>query len=138
MAVTYRITDAQSRPQRRAKNFVERMGRIPDRVKKRINAANEKSAEELAAMMVRLVPVDQGDLQTSITYYEVTGYRGDGGGVAWRVAAGNDKAYWARWTEFGTPTTRAQPFFYSSLRALRRLIRRRQLAAFRKGMKDAE
>lgn len=138
MAVKWRITDAQSRPQRRAKNFVERMGRIPDRVKKRINAANEKSAEELAAMMVRLAPEDGGDLIASITYYEVAGYRGDGGGIAWRVVAGNDKAWYSRFVEFGNGTARAQPFFYSSARALRRSIRRRQLRAFRQGMKDAE
>lgn len=139
MAVKWRITDAQSRPQRRAKNFVERMGRIPDRVKKRINAANEKSAEELAAMMVRLAPEDDGDLIASITYYEVTGYRGNGGGVAWIVAAGNEKAYYARLVEFGAAKgTTAVPFFYSSYRALRRLIKRRQITAFRQGMKDTE
>lgn len=136
MAVTYRITDAQSRPQRRAKNFVERMGRIPDRVKKRINAANEKSAEELAAMMVRLVPVDQGDLQTSITYFEVAGPAG--GGIAWRVTAGNNKAWSARYVEFGNGIAPAQPYFYPSIRSMRRLIKRRQLAAFRKGLQDAE
>lgn len=135
MAIKWRITDAQSRPQRRAKNFVERMGRIPDRVKKRINAANEKSAEELAAMMVRLAPKDEYDLVRSITYYEVAGYRGDGGGVAWRVAAGNEKAFYARYQEFLPGRTK---FFYPSYRALRRLIRTRQQRAFRQGLKDAQ
>lgn len=135
MAVKWRITDEQSRPQRRAKNFVERMGRIPDRVKKRINAANEKSAEELAAMMVRLVPVDRGELQTSITYYEVTG--AVGGGIAWRVVAGNSKAWAARFVEFGNGTAPAQPFFYPSVRAMRRLIRNRQLRAMRQALRDS-
>lgn len=136
MAVTWRITDEQRRPQRRAKDFVLRMGRIPPKVKKRINAANEKSAEELAAMMVRLVPVDQGDLQRSITYYEVTGTVG--GGIVWRVAAGNDRAFMARWIEFGTPTMAAQAFFYPSVRSMRRLIRGRQARAWRQGIKDSD
>ena len=136
MAIIYRITDEQSRPQRRAKNFVERMGRIPDRVKKRINAANEKSAEELAAMMVRLAPKDQGDLIRSIRYYEVADV--SGAGVVWRVVAGDETAYYSRFVEFGNGLVPAQPFFYSSVRAMRRLIRSRQLRAFRRGMRDSE
>lgn len=136
MAVKWRITDEQRRPQRRAKDFVLRMGRIPPKVKRRINAANEKSAEELAAMMVRLVPVDDADLQRSITYYEVTGTVG--GGIVWRVAAGSDRAPHARWVEFGNGIAAAQPYFYPSVRALRRLIRMRQLRAFRQGLKDSD
>lgn len=136
MAVTWRITDGQRRPQRGAARFVERMTRIPVKVKRRINASNEKSAEDLAAMMVRLVPTDDRDLERSITYYEVTG--AVGGGITWRVAAGDDTAFYARWVEFGTATTPAQSFFYPSIRALRRLIRNRQRAAFRQGLKDSK
>lgn len=137
MAVTWRITDAQSRPQRRAKNFVARMSRIPAKVKKRINAANEKSAEDLAAMMRRLVPKDERDLERSITYYELTGAQG--GSITWRVAAGDEQAFYARFVEFGAANGAvAQPFFYPSWRALRRLIRNRQLRAFRQGLKDSE
>lgn len=136
MGVTWRITDEQRRPQRRAKDFVARMGRIPDKVKHRINAANEKSAEDLAAMMRRLVPTDQRDLERSITYYEVTGAAG--AGIVWRVAAGDDTAYYARWIEFGNGIQPPQSFFYPSVRALRRLIRNRQLRAFRQGLKDSD
>lgn len=138
MAVTYRITDENNRPQRRAKDFVARMGRIPDKVKRRINAANEKSAEDLVAMMVRLAPVDDGILRRSITYYEVTGYRGAGGGVTWRVVAGDEDAFYARFVEFGNGLVVAQPFFYASWRAMRRIIKQRQLRAWRQGLKDAE
>lgn len=137
MALTYRITDAESRPQRRAKDFVARMARIPDKVKRRINAANEKSAEDLAAMMVRVAPKDERDLIASIRYFEVTGAKG--GGIAWRVTAGDDTAFYARMVEFGAAKgVDANPFFYSSVRALRRLIRNRQLRAFRQGLKDAD
>lgn len=135
MAVKWRLTDAESRPQVRAKDFVARLSRIPPKVKKRINAANEKSAEDLAAMMVRLAPRDDGDLERSIKYYEVGA---DGGGITWRVVAGDETAWYARLVEFGTPNTPAQNFFYPSYRALRRLIKRRQLTAFRQGMKDSK
>lgn len=141
MGVKWRITDGQSRPQRRGRDFVARLGRIPPHVKKRINQANEKSAEELAAMMVRLVPVDDAELQRSITYYELTGAgsggaTNTGGGIIWRVVAGNERAYYARFVEFGNGIVPAQPFFYPSYRALRRLIRNRQLRAFRAALKE--
>jgi HK97 gp10 family phage protein len=110
------------------------MGRIPPQVKKRINQANEKSAEELAAMMVRLAPIDEGDLIRSIRYYELATTAG--GGVTWRVSAGNETAYYSRFVEFGNGITPARPFFYPAYRALRRLIRNRQLRAFRQALKE--
>jgi hypothetical protein len=134
MGVTWRITDENSRPQRRAKDFVARMGRIPLKVRLRINQANEKSAEELAAMMRRLVPVDERDLERSIVYYELK----SAADMVWRVAAGDETAYYARWVEFGNGTTPARPFFYASYRGLRRLIKNRQLRAFRQGLKDSD
>lgn len=136
MAVTWNLTDQNNRPQKRAKDFVARMGRIPPKVKRRINQANEKSAEELVAMMVRLAPRDDGDLERSITYYELPGEIG--GGVTWRVVAGNEKAYYSRWVEFGNGLVPAHPFFYASWRAMRRLIKRRQIAAWRKGIEESK
>lgn len=136
MGVKWRITDAQSRPQRRAKDFALRMGRIPPQVKKRINQANEKSAEELAAMMVRLAPEDEGDLIRSIRYYELTGTAG--GGVTWRVSAGNESAFYSRFVEFGNGIVPARPFFYPAYRALRRSIKNRQLRAFRQALRDSK
>lgn len=145
MGVRWRITDAQSRPQRRARDFAARIQRIPPAVRKRINAANEKSAEELAAMMVRLAPRDpngDGALQRSIRYYELTNDAGagnTGGGVTWRVSAGNEEAFYARFVEFGAADgTVAQPFFYGSYRAMRRLIKARQLRAFRQALKETK
>lgn len=136
MATTWRMVDGQGRPQAGAKRYIDRLGRIPVKVRPRISAANEKSSEDLAAMMVRLAPRDRGDLERSIVYYQVTGTVG--AGIVWRVAAGDDKAFQARWVEFGTPNMAAQPFFYPSYRALRRLIRSRQVRAFRQGMKDSK
>jgi hypothetical protein len=133
MAIAYRITDEQRRPQRRAKDFVARMGRIPEKVKRRINRANETSAEDLAAMMRRIVQKDDRDLERSITYYEVT--RTSGGGITWRVTAGDETAFYARFHEF-LPGGKA--YFYPSIRAMRRLIRARQARAWRQGLKDAD
>lgn len=145
MAVKWRITDAQSRPQIRAKDFALRLGRIPPAVRKRINQANEKSAEDLAAMMVRLAPRDPygtGDLVRSIRYYELTNDAGagnTGGGVTWVVAAGNEDAFYARLVEFGAAKGSApRPFFYPSYRAMRRLIKARQLRAFRQAIKETK
>jgi hypothetical protein len=137
MAVSYRITDAESRPQRRAKRFLERMAAIPKKVKRRLNAANEQSAEELAALMTRVAPKDERDLVASIRYFEVRG--GAGADVAWRVTAGDNDAFYARMVEFGAPGPgTARPFFDPSVRAMRRSIRNRQMRAFRQGMKDAD
>lgn len=136
MGVKWRLVDWDGKTQRRAKDFTERMERVAPSIRKRINAANEKSSEELVAMMRRLVPVDERELQFSITYYE--GVRAILKGVVWYVSAGDEVAYYARWVEFGNGITPAQPFFYPSYRALRRLIRNRQLRAFRQGLKDAD
>ncbi len=136
MAVKWRIVDDQRGGRMRAGAFYERLTRIPPKVKKRINAANEKSAEDLAAMMRRLVPTDERDLERSIVYYEVTGALS--GGIVWRVAAGDETAYYARFVEFGNGFRDATPFFYPSYRALRRLIKARQLRAFRQAMKDSK
>lgn len=136
MAVKWRLLDGEGRPQIRAKGFYERLTRVTPAVKRRVNASNEKSAEALVAMMVRLVPRDEGDLERSIKYYEVTGTVG--GGITWRVAAGDETAFYARLIEFGTPTMAAQPFFFPTYRSLRRLIRGRQRRAFAQGVKDSK
>jgi hypothetical protein len=138
MAVTWKLTDQNNRPQKRAKDFVARMSRIPPKVKRRIYQANEKSAEELVAMMVRLAPRSKGggDLERSITYYEIT--EAVGGGVTWRVVAGNEGAFYARFVEFGNGIVPPHPFFYASWRAMRRLIKRRQIAAWRKGIEESK
>ncbi len=136
MAIKYRFVEGNRRLGR-PKDFALRLGRIAPKVKKRINAANEKSAEDLAALMVRSAPKDEGDLIASIKYYEVTGTVG--GGIVWRVAAGDDNAPHARWVEFGAAkNVDPHPFFYSSWIALRRLIKNRQARAWRQGIKDSD
>jgi hypothetical protein len=52
-------------------------------------------------------------------------------GIAAIVAAGNAKAFYARWQEFGTVNQPGQPFFYVSYRALRRSAQARMATATR-------
>lgn len=138
----------------------KKVAAIPKRVEARAKIAMEKGAEELVEMMKRLVPVDDGDLRDSIGWTWGAAPKGsvvfaesgaDSRGLKITVYAGNEKAYYARWVEFGTaahnvalgggtvagvrqaaagegnghPGSRAQPFFFPSYRALRKRIRAR-------------
>jgi HK97 gp10 family phage protein len=117
----------------------------------------ERAAEQIVAMMKNLVPVDNGTLRDSIGWTwgkapkgslavaAIKGGKADG--LTITIYAGNDKAYYARWVEFGTspranggkfsgtknPGTRARPFFYVSWRANKRSAKR----IVRKGVRDA-
>ncbi len=154
MAVKWRIKRESSARER----FGAQLLKITPEMARNLGQVNENSAERLAAMMVRFAPKDSGDLIASIKYYRVD--KGPGGGFAWRVAAGDQDAYYARMVEFGTvgakkgqevtnasgrvrrsgrthSGTDAHPFFYPALRVLRRTIRRQQRAAITKAVKSA-
>ena len=47
------------------------------------------------------------------------------------IFAGNNRAYYARWIEFGTQKTPAHPYFYPSWRASRKTFRNKTRAAVR-------
>jgi len=126
----------------------KKVAAIPKRVEVKARAAMEKGADELVDMMKRFVPVDDGDLRDSIGWTWGAAPKGsvvlaesgaDSRGLKITIYAGNEKAYYARWVEFGTaphvnggqfpgtqnPGSRAQPFFFPSWRALRKRIRAR-------------
>ncbi|WP_234843945.1 HK97-gp10 family putative phage morphogenesis protein [Sinorhizobium meliloti] len=82
---------------------------MPKRVENAARKAMEKGADELVAMMKRLVPVDDGDLRDSIGWtwgpppkgsMALSRDRGPGDLVL-TVYAGSDKAYYAAFVEFG-------------------------------------
>lgn len=109
---------------------------IPAKIEAATRAAMEKGAQELVDMMKRLVPVDHGDLRDSIgwTWGEApkgsfTILKGSAGGayagLRIVVYAGNSKAFYARFQEFGTQAQPAQPYFFPSYRSLRRRIKSR-------------
>lgn len=145
--------------------LLKRMQAIPPAVRKRLRASLETSAQELTSLQRRLVPQSDGDLYRSIDYtfgnytsenYNVRGVStgGDGRGdpdLTVFVHAGDAKAFYAAWVEFGTagpyeiggkfagathPGSEAQPFFLPPYRALRRSIRARTSRAIRAGIKD--
>lgn len=133
------------------------MMKLPATVKKEIKPAIEESAKATTEMAKRMVPVDTGDLKDSIKYSFGgttlgTGYASIrnkhnmlGGGTAELkgdpdltayITAGDEKAYYARFVEFGTTKTPAQPFFYPVGRAMRRSNRNRISRAVTKAIKN--
>ncbi|MBB4272787.1 HK97-gp10 family putative phage morphogenesis protein [Rhizobium mongolense] len=138
---------------------------IPKRVELAARAAMEKSADELVAMMKRLVPVEDGDLRASIGWTWGNAPAGakvltqtdpDERGLKITVYAGSQKAYYSAFVEFGTaphnvatgggnknfsgtanahPGSRAQPFFFPSYRSLKKRIQSRIRREMKKAIK---
>lgn len=133
--------------------------RLPVVAKQMIRQQMEKTADEIVAMMKRLVSksTDSGDLQMSIGWTWGKAPKGsmviaavkasNESGMTITIYAGNKKAFYARWIEFGTarhenggifdgsihPGTTAQPFFYVSWRASQRAAKR----AINKAVRDS-
>lgn len=149
-----------------------RLAGFPKAVRAELSKALEEGAKEMVDLARKLVPVDDGDLRDSIGWTWGDAPKGsislgtvDGPrsmNLRITVYAGNDKAFYARWVEFGTkphstaaggqdarmiavasgqgkphPGARAQPFFYPSYRALRRRIRSRVTRAINRAAKKA-
>lgn len=124
------------------KELEKKLMAMPKRVEIAARKAMEKGADELVAMMKRLVPVDQGDLRDSIGWTWGEAPKGsvvlaesepDARGLKITVYATD---YKARWIEFGTADRNAsgtgkpnkfvaQPFFFPSYRSLRKRIQSR-------------
>lgn len=118
---------------------------IPARVRQAARSAMEQGAEEIVAMMRRLVPVDQGDLRDSIgwTWGEapagamIIGTVGSRDYKTMRITifAGNKKTIVtnergiefqnARLQEFGTQAMEANPFFFVAWRTMKKRVRSR-------------
>jgi HK97 gp10 family phage protein len=122
-----------------------KMAGFPALAKEEISRAMETGAQEIVNLAKRLVPVDQGDLRDSIGWTWGAAPKGavalttigEGPNLRITVYAGNEKAYYARWVEFGTQQNRARPFFYVSYRAIRKRIRSRVTRAISKAAKRA-
>jgi HK97 gp10 family phage protein len=136
-----------------------KLARLPDNVKIRIRAAMEAGAEEIVAMMKSLVAVDSGDLRDSIAWTWGRAPKGamtigkvesTGGDLTITIYAGNDKAYYSRFVEFGTashtaggmfagatiPAVAASPFFFVSYRANRKRVKSRITRAINTAAKE--
>ena len=151
---------------------------IPASVQAAVAASLETNATEMATAIERAAPVADGDLRNSIGWSEgepppttATGAfrirranispRGRvlmDEGLLFTVYAGDDKAFYARWVEFGTaphntakgggnksfkgkgtghPGTRPQPFFFPVVRARKKLVKGRVARAANKAIKQA-
>lgn len=103
------------------------------------------AADDIVATMKNVVAFDDGDLKDSIGWTWGRAPKGSiqiavvgQGDMTITIYAGNEKAFYARFVEFGTaphkaggkfkgadhPGTRKQPFFYPSYRAHRKAVRR--------------
>lgn len=104
-----------------------------------------RAAQLIVDMMKRQVPVHEGDLRDSIGWTfgdapkgALTVASSRVGTLRVTIFAGDEKAFYARYIEFGTaphaqggkfagtehPGTPAQPFFFTSYRALRKEVKR--------------
>lgn len=123
----------------------ELMVTIPARVRAAARAAMEKGADEVVAMAKGLAPVDKGDLRDSIGWTYGKPPKGSrviaksdpsSGELVITIFAGNDKAYYAAWLEFGTVKMQQHPFFFPSWRALRTRVRSRVTREINKAIKS--
>lgn len=119
-----------------------------------VRPALERGAGEVVQMAKRLVPKKTRALENSIGWTYGTAPKGSitlasakVGDLRITIYAGDEKAFYARWVEFGTaphtaggkfkgaehPGAAAQPFFYPAYRANKKQIQ----AALRKAIRDA-
>lgn len=132
--------------------LLKKMADLPGETRSAIRQALAQGADEITDMQKRLAPRKSGALRNSIgstfgTYKaensRVRGVSAGAGGadpdLTVTLHAGDAKAYYAAFVEFGTaphpqggmfegtdhPGTTAQPFFYPAYRALRRRVKAR-------------
>jgi HK97 gp10 family phage protein len=124
------------------------------------DVALRQGAEEIVRLQKQLAPVDDGDLQMSITYtapgqttppYSQPGGQQIAKEGQYLITAGNTKVRYAHLMEYGTksgwinrgeydgtvhPPLKAEPFFWPAWRALRRRTKSRVTRAINKAIKD--
>lgn len=122
------ITGRWNRGSRRRLSI--KLNRLKPEIVRDLRPSVEQNARIVHEAQYRLAPEQEGDLKDSLTYYAVVGFNG----LRWRVTAGDEKAFYARMIEFGTPRNAASPFFYPAYRAVRRGLRARMSRATRKAI----
>jgi HK97 gp10 family phage protein len=144
--------------------LAKRLAAIQGAPRSAIHDALRTSAEEITAMQKRLAPKKTGALANSIGYTfgtyradnaNVRGVAGGGGAgdpdLSLTIHAGDAKAYYAAFVEFGTsphtaggkfegakhPGAMAEPFFYPGYRAMKRRTKSRISRATTKSVRQA-
>jgi HK97 gp10 family phage protein len=124
-----------------------KLTRIPEAMRLKIRDAMAREADEIVALMKRLVPVEPGkpDLKDSIGWrWGARAPRGSaalgqvrtsefGSTLTLTIYAANDQTYYGTFVEFGTSKMAARPFFFPSYRARRKEAK----AAMRKAVRGA-
>jgi len=129
-----------------SKLLEKRLKAIPEAVRKGVQPALVKGAQELAGVARALVPVDEGDLKESITVTEpgqTTPAYAEGGGKRTAgenqalVTAGNESVRHGHLQEFGTVNQEAQPFMRPAERLTKDRSKRRISRAIGQAIKKA-
>ncbi len=129
-----------------SKRLEARLKAIPKEVVEALRPALIKGAEEMAANMRALVPVNEGNLKSSITvttpgattpaYAEGGGRRTAGPNQA-LVTVGNESVRHGHLQEFGTVKQEAQPFMRPGARLAKPRAQRRISRAIGQAIKKA-
>lgn len=131
--------------------LVRKLGALPDAARRLIAPAMEQSAQEIVDLARSLAPSRRGELRASIGWtwgdapegsLTLGSIRTEGrgaGNMRIVVYAGDDRAYYARWVEFGTrphtnrgsrpgtsnPGIAPRPFFFPAYRSVRKKVKSR-------------
>ena len=141
--------------------FNAKLKKLPKEAREEMRKAVAASAEEIVNLQKKLVPIDHGDLQMSITwrwgteqriaYSQDFGQVQGGHELSAVISAGNSRVRYAHLVEFGAaphtaggkfegahhPGAPAQPFFYPGWRSGKTRAKRRINSAIRKAAKKA-
>jgi HK97 gp10 family phage protein len=128
----------------RKTEFFNRLRSTVPGIEEAVKDATIVSAKEMVEKARALAPEVDGDLRRSIGYTvgqyrpanaNVRGTTARGGENAVTVHAGDAKAFYADWIEFGTANSGKRPYFYPAYRLLRRKIKGRISRAMTKAIK---
>lgn len=144
----------------RVENLKRKIAALPVVARDEIDKSLRTSAGEIVSLAKAFAPVESGDLQDSIDYTvgdytpENSNVRGVSGStgthdLAVTIHAGDAKAFYAAWVEFGTaphtnggrfegthnPGMSAQPFFYPAFRLGKKRAKSRISRALTKAAK---
>jgi HK97 gp10 family phage protein len=151
----------------RSKQLSNKLKALREKTAPSVQKAMAQAADTIVSTMKRLAPVDNGDLRSSIgwTWGEApkgsisVASKSPDGAYKLTVFAGSEKAFYARWVEFGTqphalgkgsdisrgarkqsgaihPGSRSQPFFFPSYRAHKKTVKRKINKAIRDAVKE--
>lgn len=107
-----------------------KMKAIPIEVRKALKAQNAQNAADLVETMKGFVPVQEGNLVSSIRHQDTS----DSTRLSQRVSAGAGDAPYASWVEFGTSKNAPNPFFWVAFRLYRRRMKSRMSSAAKKAV----